>query len=97
MFKGILIAVVVGIIALNASESYAGCRCVCSSNSREWICTNSWDVPVGYCGGWCSSSIDTNDKTQMLSMLFKNAPDSKKDYINRMNIDSFIENHGQGN
>lgn len=33
----------------------AGCSCMCVNNNKAWVCSNSWDVPAGYCGGWCTS------------------------------------------
>lgn len=62
-------AVVVGWAAVTD----AACRCAYASNQRQWICANSWDVPAGYCGGYCMGASllpeETPRSTRLAALL----------------------------
>lgn len=37
-----------------AATASAACQCMCVANQKQWICTNTYDVPAGFCSGYCS-------------------------------------------
>ena len=44
---------VVLLLSIASTSANAACRCVCENNQKTWVCANSWDIPMGFCGGPC--------------------------------------------
>ena len=51
--KLLVVAATLSIVLGVASAALAECSCVCVNNNKQWVCSNSWDVKAGFCGGPC--------------------------------------------
>ena len=43
-------------IVLFAVTVQAQCYCACINNEKQMVCENEWEVPTGWCGGWCQGN-----------------------------------------
>jgi len=51
-----------------STPAFSACSCLCVGNQRQWVCSNTWDVPAGYCGGYCSGSYRHNNSDNLVSI-----------------------------
>jgi len=52
--KNILLVVFL-LLGFTGTMAQASCSCICVGNQKQQVCANTWDIPVGYCGGYCSN------------------------------------------
>lgn len=49
------IAIITAMLVIGAASiAMADCYCMCVNNEKQMVCENTWDVPTGFCSGWCS-------------------------------------------
>lgn len=59
------------LVSVISTSASAACRCVCENNQKTWVCANSYDVPMGYCGGPCYgyNKPDTEDLSSNINSI----------------------------
>ena len=75
MKKFLLGLITLGIMSVTAQ---AGCQCMCVNNQKQWVCSNSLDIPVGFCDGWCSGY---KSQGPVLDLLSSNQKISEKSLL----------------
>lgn len=70
MSKLVMVVASMSIVISAYNVALAKCYCMCVNNEKQWVCQNSWDVPAGYCGGWCSG-VTTSPTTDDSFYLWK--------------------------
>jgi len=71
------------LVTIASTSANAACRCVCENNQKTWVCANSYDIPMGYCGGPCfgynkPETEDLSSNTNMKDKLIVCSADKLK-------------------